>query len=57
MTGRYIEDVMHHPSLVDGNLTVYFGTEVARRNYIDMPLNHPNLRLPYPATDEDDRGG
>jgi hypothetical protein len=57
MTGRDIEDVMHHPSLVDGNLTVYFGTEVARRNYIDMPLNHPNLRLPYPATDEDDRGG
>jgi hypothetical protein len=25
--------------------------------YQDTPLNHPNLRLPYPATDEDDRGG
>lgn len=23
----------------------------------DMPLNHPNLRLPYPAADDDDRGG
>jgi hypothetical protein len=25
--------------------------------YQDTPLNHPNLRLPYPGTDEDDRGG
>jgi hypothetical protein len=23
----------------------------------DTPLNHPNLRLPYPAADDDDRGG
>jgi len=25
--------------------------------YEDTPLNHPNLRLPYPAADDDDRGG
>ena len=25
--------------------------------YQGTPLNHPNLRLPYPATDNDDRGG
>jgi hypothetical protein len=25
--------------------------------YRDTPINHPNLRLPYPATDDDDRGG
>ena len=25
--------------------------------YQDTPINHPNLRLPYPATDNDDRGG
>ena len=25
--------------------------------YQDTPLNHPNLRLPYPAADDDDRGG
>ncbi len=25
--------------------------------YQDTPLNRPNLRLPYPGTDEDDRGG
>jgi len=25
--------------------------------YQGLPLNHPNLRLPYPAADDDDRGG
>ena len=25
--------------------------------YMDTPLNHPNLRLPFPADDKDDRGG
>jgi hypothetical protein len=25
--------------------------------YEAVPLNHPNLRLPYPAADDDDRGG
>ena len=57
MTGRDIEDVTSHPSLVDGNLTIYFETEASRNEYRDMQLNHPNLRLPYPATDDDDRGG
>ena len=57
MTGDDIEDVTSHPSLVDGNLTIYFETEATRKAYQDMPINHPNLRLPYPATDDDDRGG
>jgi len=57
MTGDDIEDVTSHPSLVDGNLTVYFETEATRKGYVDMPPNHPNLRLPYPANDDDDRGG
>ena len=57
MTGLDIEDVTSHPSLVDGNLTVYFETEANRKAYQDLPLNHPNLHLPYQATDEDDRGG
>jgi hypothetical protein len=42
---------------VDGNLTIYFETEASRNSYKLMPLNHPNLRLPYPAADSDDRGG
>jgi hypothetical protein len=57
MTGLDIEDVTSHPSLVDGNLTIYFETETSRKAYQDMPLNHPRLRLPYQATDDDDRGG
>ena len=57
MNGNDIEDVTSHPSLVDGNLTIYFETEASRNEYRDMQLNHPNLRLPYPATDDDDRGG
>lgn len=39
------------------NLTVYFESEASRKAYQDLPLNHPNLHLPYQATDEDDRGG
>jgi hypothetical protein len=57
MTGRDIEGVMSHPSLEDGKLTVYFESEASRKAYQDLPLNHPNLHLPYQATDEDDRGG
>jgi hypothetical protein len=57
MTGRDIEDVTNHPFLVDGNLTIYFETEASRKAYQDLPLNHPNLHLPYQATDDDDRGG
>jgi hypothetical protein len=57
MTGRDIEDVTNHPSLVDGKLTVYFETEASRKAYQEMPLNHPNLHLPYQATSDDDRGG
>lgn len=57
MTGRDIEDVTSHPSRVDGNLTIYFESEASRSAYQDLPLNHPNLHLPYQATDDDDRGG
>lgn len=57
MTGHDIEDVTHRPSLVDGKLTIYFETEASRKAYQDMPLDHPNLRLPYPAMQDDDRGG
>ena len=57
MTGHDIENVTQHPSLVDGNLTIYFETEASRNEYQEMQLDHPNLRLPYPATTDDDRGG
>jgi len=57
MTGNDIENVTSHPSLEDGELTMYFETDDTRKAYIEMPLNHPNLHLPNPANDEDDRGG
>lgn len=57
MTGSDIADVTHHPYIDDGNLTIYFETETTRKSYVDMPLNHPNRCLPFPGTDEDDRGG
>jgi hypothetical protein len=57
MTGDDIKDLSGHPFVVDGNMTVYFTSEATRRAYVDLPLDHPNLRLPFPATDEDDRGG
>ena len=57
MTGDDIDNVTSHPSLVDGNLTMYFETDATRMAYINMPLDHPNLHLPYPATADDDRGG
>ncbi len=57
MTGHDIDNATSHPSLVDGDLTIYFDTEATRKAFINMPLNHPNHCLPFAATDEDDRGG
>jgi hypothetical protein len=57
MTGNDIENVTSHPSLEDGELTMYFETDGTRKAYLNMPLDHPNLHLPYPANDSDDRGG
>ena len=57
MTGNDIKDVTSHPCLEDGNLTVYFETEATRKAYIDLPTDHPNRCLPFPAADDDDRGG
>jgi hypothetical protein len=42
---------------VDGNLTIYFETDATRKSFLDMPIDHPSLHLPYPPADSDDRGG
>lgn len=57
MTGNNIEDISGHPFVVDGNLTVYFESETTRKAYLDMPVDHPKLHIPFPPTDDDDRGG
>ena len=50
MTGHDIENATSHPSLVDGDLTIYFDTEATRKAFVDMPLNHPKHCLPFAAT-------
>jgi hypothetical protein len=57
MTGDDIEDVTSHPSLADGNLTIYFESEATRKAYLALPIDHPARCLPYPVSDDDDRGG
>ena len=57
MTGDDIKKVRNQPQHVDGNLTLYFSSDDNRKAYLDMPINHPNIRLPYPASKDDDRGG
>jgi hypothetical protein len=57
MSGEDISDVQNHPSVVDGNLTIYFQTDQTRQAYIDVPLNHPSPHLPFKASIEGDRGG
>jgi len=57
ITGRDVKNYMDHCSLSDGNLSIYFETEDTCNEYQNMEFNHPNLRLPYPPTNEDDRGG
>jgi YHS domain-containing protein len=57
ISGTDIEDAINHPSLEDGNLTMYFENEATKRAYLKMPIDHPYPHLPYPASDNDDRGG
>jgi hypothetical protein len=45
ITGRDIHDVHTHPSIVDGNVTMYFESERTRRDYLDTPKEHA-LHLP-----------
>ena len=57
MTGEDIIDLIGHPSLVDGNLTMYFESEETKAAFEQMPLNHPyEHALGKPAADMD-RGG
>ncbi|MDH5631562.1 MAG: hypothetical protein OEZ10_01060 [Gammaproteobacteria bacterium] len=57
MTGDAINVASDQPQIVDGNLTLYFTSDNTRKAYMDMPFNHPNPRLPFPASHDDDRGG
>jgi hypothetical protein len=57
MTGNDIGDVTGHPSLVDGNLTIYFESEITKAEYQHTPVNHPYEHpVGWPSADID-RGG
>lgn len=51
ITGRDIDDVSGHPYHVDGNLVIYFESEETRKEYLDMPLDHP---VPLPDNPDED---
>ena len=56
ITGNDIGDVRGHPSLVDGNLTIYFESEKTKSEYEHTPVNHPyEHSLDNPS--DIDRGG
>lgn len=57
MTGHDNLYYMDHPFVTEGDLIIYFDSEDTRKAYLDIPLDHPNGHLPFPATDDDDRGG
>lgn len=57
ITGHDVIGAAGHPSIVDGNLTIYFESEATRKAYEDMPANHPFEKLPGLPDEEADRGG
>ena len=57
ITGHDISDVMNHPSLVDGNLTIYFESEVTMHAFLKTPVNHPFEHSLGKPSEEIDRGG
>ena len=57
ITGHDIGDVRSHPSLVDGNLTIYFESEVTREAFLKMPVNHPFEHSLGKPSEDADRGG
>ena len=57
ITGHDIDDVLDHPHIVDGNLTIYFESEESMQAYLDTPLNHPYEHPTGGPSDELDRGG
>ena len=51
ISGRDIDDLSGHPYHVDGNLVIYFESEETRKEYLDMPLDHP---VPLPDNPDED---
>ena len=57
ITGEDIDNVVSHPHIEDGNLTIYFESELTQKVYQNTPINHPVEKLPSAPSADDDRGG
>ncbi len=57
ITGNDIGNLAGHPSIVDGNLTIYFESEATREEFEHTPINHPCEHLVGEPSEEIDRGG
>jgi len=57
ITGRDIWNLAEHPSIMDGNLTIYFESEESRAAFEKMQLNHPFSHFRSNPSEELDRGG
>jgi YHS domain-containing protein len=56
ITGREIDDLAGHPYLVDGNVTMYFENEATRREFMEMPIDHPFHLVDNPTDEGIDEG-
>lgn len=56
ITGREIEDLEGRPYVVDGDLTIYFESEETRREYLEMPVDHPFRLVDNPTGEGYDEG-
>ena len=57
ISGHDVDNHLDHCSLIDGSLMIYFDREEHRKTFKDMPFSHPDLRLPFPASNDDGRDG
>jgi YHS domain-containing protein len=56
VTGREIDDLSGRPYLVDGNVTIYFESEATRKEFMEMPLDHPFHLVDNPTDEGYDEG-
>ena len=56
MTGLEIDDLTGHPYIVDGNVTMYFETEATRKEFMEMPIDHPFHLVDNPTDEGYDEG-
>ncbi len=57
ITGHDIVDLSGHPSIVDGNVTIYFESEKTRKIYEEMQVDHPFSGSLGKPSEDMDRGG